>query len=205
MTDINTTVCAGRTPITINDAQDDYIVVGTESSIKTLCITGVVGGIDHNESMDDARRIAALWNACQNIPTERLEGRTIADYLASEAYLTGLAPSENGASIGLSGIGCQILAASFAGQFKGSGAINFLELRMEHPETGPMHITMQRTQGTTPAEQLNAVRAERDAMQKVLQKALDQLDSLNGDIDSSYKGDKDLIAEMRAAAKTPEK
>ncbi|SPT72506.1 hypothetical protein [Aeromonas salmonicida] len=64
-----------------------------------------------------------------------------------------------------------MLFASFAGQFKANCATNYLELRGSHPETGPFTITMQRAEGLTPADKLNAITKQRD----VLREALDRL------------------------------
>ena len=58
----------------------------------------------------DARRLAACWNAFDGVDTDKIEGKTVGEYVASEAYLTGLVPSAGGTNIGLSGMACQMLA-----------------------------------------------------------------------------------------------
>ena len=100
----------------------------------------------------NARRIVACVNACAGILTEKLEGKSIEEYVTEQAFLTGTAPSDEGFGISLNGMACQMLAASFAGQFVGSGAVNFLEVNMEHPEIGPFTVTIQRHHGKTPCQ-----------------------------------------------------
>src|SRR5574343_770357 len=78
----------------------------------------------------NARRIVACVNACTGIETDKLEGRTIAEYVSNEAYVKAMLPTGGGMSLEVTGIACQMLAASFAGQFVGSEAINFLEVGM---------------------------------------------------------------------------
>lgn len=110
-----------------------------------------------------AKRIAVCLAACDGIPTEQLEGKSIPEFVAEQAFLTGMAPHpEGGAELGIRGLACQMLAASFAGQFKGSKAANFLEFGMSHPEVGPFTVTMQRVYGKTPATLRNEALAQRD-------------------------------------------
>lgn len=113
-------------------------------------------------SIANARRIVACVNACDGIPTEKLEGRTIAEYVSDEAYLQGMQPSGDGLSVGLSGLACQMLASSFAGQFVGSRAVNYLEVHMENPEIGEFNVTIQRKEGKTPGQMKAEVEQQRD-------------------------------------------
>lgn len=110
---------------------------------------------DDCEANGNMRRIAACWNFCESIATEKLESQTIAEYIAGEAYLNAFTASKGAANFDLQGSACRVLAASFAGQFKGSGAINYLEIQMAHEEIGEFTVTMQRKQGETPAQKLN--------------------------------------------------
>lgn len=112
---------------------------------------------------ETAKRIAVCMTACDGIPTEQLEGKGIDEYIAEQAFLTGMAPHpDGGAELGIHGLACQMLAASFAGQFKGHGAKNFLEIGMSHPEVGPFTVTMQRVYGKTPATLRKEAMTERD-------------------------------------------
>lgn len=104
----------------------------------------------------NARRLAACWNAFDGVATDEIEGKDLAEIISGMAYITGM----QGGTIGLEGGACGMLASQFAGQFKGSRAVNFLELRMGHPEVGDFTVTMQRTQGETPGQQLAARKAE---------------------------------------------
>lgn len=114
-------------------------------------------------AVETAKRIAVCLSACEGIPTERLEGKSIDEFVADEAFLTGMSPHpEGGAELGIRGLACQMLAASFAGQFKGTKAKNFLEFCMSHRETGPFIVTMQRVYGKTPATLRNEAMMQRD-------------------------------------------
>ncbi|MFM5495482.1 hypothetical protein ACET9I_02750 [Aeromonas veronii] len=111
----------------------------------------------------NASRIVACWNLLDGYPTKELEGVTLAEFVAKQAYLNEM-NTNGGLSISMSGMAVQALIASFAGQFKASGATNYLELSGNHPETGPFTITMQRKHGLTPAEKLAAMTKQRDVL-----------------------------------------
>lgn len=117
----------------------------------------------------NASRIVACWNLLDGYPTKELEGVTLAEFVAKQAFISQF-DANNGINLSISGVAVQLLAASFAGQFKASGATNYLELSGNHPETGPFTITMQRKYGLTPAEKLAAMTKQRDVL----------LDALNG-------------------------
>ena len=117
----------------------------------------------------DAKRLAACWNLLDGYDTEELEGVSLAEFVAKRAYLNEMTTND-GLNISMSGMALQMVAASFAGQFKANGATNYLELSGNHPETGPFTITMQRTHGLTPAQKLAAMTKQRDVL----------LDALNG-------------------------
>lgn len=113
--------------------------------------------------VETAKRIAVCMAACEGIATERLEGKSLAEYVAGEAFLTGMSPHpEGGAELGIQGLACQVLAASFAEQFKGADATNYLEIGMSHSETGPFTVTMQRVHGKTPATLRNEALMQRN-------------------------------------------
>lgn len=117
----------------------------------------------------NARRLAACWNLLDGYDTKELEGVSLAEFVAKQAYLKEM-NTHDGLNISMSGIALQMVAASFAGQFKANSATNYLELSGSHPETGPFTITMQRTHGLTPAQKLATMTKQRDVL----------LDALNG-------------------------
>ncbi|MFM5744437.1 hypothetical protein ACET6W_17285 [Aeromonas veronii] len=125
-------------------------------------------GFPDSEGKANARRIVSCWNLLHGYPTEELEGVTLSEFVAKQAYLNEMT-TNGGLSISMSGMAVQALAASFAGQFKASGATNYLELSGNHPETGPFTITMQRKHGLTPAEKLAAMTKQRDALSSALE------------------------------------
>ncbi|MFM5478402.1 hypothetical protein ACET81_21035 [Aeromonas veronii] len=111
----------------------------------------------------NASRIVACWNLLDGYPTEDLEGVTLAEFVAKQAFISQF-DANDGINLSISGVAVQLLAASFAGQFKASGATNYLEMSGNHPETGPFTITMQRKHGLTPAEKLAAMTKQRDVL-----------------------------------------
>lgn len=117
----------------------------------------------------NARRLAACWNFCDGIPTEKLEGTDLAGYVSAQTMLTGMQFGNGSATIELEGGACGLLAASFADQFKRSGAVNFLELQMGHPDLGEFVVSMQRLQGKTPAQLKAEAERQRDELLEVLQ------------------------------------
>lgn len=129
---------------------------------RRVCCTESFGDKDENEA--NARRLAACWNACEGIPTNDLEGKSIGEYVSQQAFITGMNPSPEGMDLGIKGLAAQMMAASFAGQFIGNGAVNYLEMRFSHPDVGPFTVTIQRTQGLTPTQKLKHVEAQRDAL-----------------------------------------
>lgn len=142
--------------------------VGMQDTKVAIAVTGKFDESDADISEANARRLAACWNFCEGIPTSEMEGNTFEDYVAEQAFINGMAPSEEGMTIGVNGLAAQLMAASFAGQFVGSGAINYLAINMEHREIGEFVVTMQRKNGITPAEKLKQVKAQRDELLALL-------------------------------------
>ncbi len=134
-------------------------------------------GFPDGEGRGNARRIVACWNLLVGYETEALEGVTLSEFVAKQAYLNEMTTND-GINLTLSGLAVQMLAASFAGQFKANGATNYLELRGSHPETGPFTITMQRAEGLTPVDKLNAMTKQRDVL-------LEALDGVQGVMNNS--------------------
>lgn len=120
-------------------------------------------GFPNCEGKENGRRIVACWNLLDGYPTEDLEGVTLAEFVAKQAFISQF-DANDGINLSISGVAVQLLAASFAGQFKACGATNYLEMSGNHPETGPFTITMQRKHGLTPAEKLAAMTKQRDVL-----------------------------------------
>lgn len=123
--------------------------------------------------VENARRLATCWNACDGIPTNELEGKSIDEYVSQQAFITGMNPSPEGMDLGVKGLAAQMMAASFAGQFIGNSAVNYLEMRFLHPDVGPFTVTIQRTQGLTPAQRLKQVETQRGELLKALRMWVD--------------------------------
>ncbi|MFB2746797.1 hypothetical protein [Aeromonas veronii] len=140
------------------------LAIGSEDKTSLLTIVDE-DGIDFAALYHaaDARRIVACWNLLDGYPTEALEGVTLAEFVAKQAFISQF-DANDGVNLSISGVAVQLLAASFAGQFKASGATNYLEMSGNHPETGPFTITMQRKHGLTPVEKLEAVTKQRDVL-----------------------------------------
>ncbi|HHP5355900.1 TPA: hypothetical protein ACSCXL_000345 [Aeromonas veronii] len=154
------------------------LAIGSEDKTSLLTIVDE-DGIDFAAlyHATDARRIVACWNLLDGYPTEELEGVTLAEFVAKQAFISQF-DANDGINLSISGVAVQLLAASFAGQFKASGATNYLEMSGNHPETGPFTITMQRKHGLTPAEKLAAMTKQRDVL-------LDALYAVQGVMNSS--------------------
>lgn len=159
-------------------------------------------GFPDSEGKANARRIVACWNLLDGYSTEELEGVTLADFVAKQAYLNEMTTND-GLSISMSGMALQMVAASFAGQFKANGATNYLELSGNHPETGPFTITMQRTHGLTPAQKLAAMTKQRDVLFEALNGVLGVMNNSQGVAGWHKNGDiatwDELLPEVAAA------
>lgn len=132
-----------------------------------------VSDTEHEEDVSNIRRTVAMANFLAGVPLEKFEGKTLAEFVASETLITGMAPDARGGfGIQLEGGACHLLAEAFAEQFKGSGAINYLEVNFVHDELGGMSVTMQRTGGKTPGQ----LKAEAVAQRYELLAALKHLE-----------------------------
>lgn len=99
---------------------------------------------------------------------KEIAGVSVEEYVCEQAFLNHAGPQHGAFGMQLSGLACQMLAASFAGQFKGSKAVNYLEVSMSHPEVGPFTVTMQRLNGKTPHQLLVEAERERDEARALL-------------------------------------
>lgn len=61
-----------------------------------------------------------------------------------------------------------MVAEAFWREFKGAGAINFLEITASHPKAGDFVVTMQRKDGETPAQQRDKARAKAVELEDML-------------------------------------
>lgn len=98
-----------------------------------------------------ARRIVACVNFCNGIQTEKLEVKTLAEYMTSQTMITSMGPNgDGGFGIHFEGGMCGLIINAFAEQFKESGAINYLECHFISDDIGPMTVTIQRLAGQSP-------------------------------------------------------
>lgn len=138
-------------------------------------------GFPNCEGKENGRRIVACWNLLDGYATEKLEGVTLAEFVAKQAFISQF-DANDGINLSISGVAVQLLAASFAGQFKASGATNYLEMSGNHPETGPFTITMQRKHGLTPVEKLEAMTKQRDVLLEALELSLAAMEHMGNAI-----------------------
>ncbi|WP_447838268.1 hypothetical protein [Aeromonas salmonicida] len=134
---------------------------------------------DSPELVAFAGRLVACYNLLDGYDTKEFEGVSLAEFVAKQAYLNEMTTND-GLNISMSGMALQMVAASFASQFKSNGATNYLELSGNHPETGPFTITMQRTHGLTPAQKLAAMTKQRDVLLEALNDVLDVMNNSEG-------------------------
>ena len=104
-------------------------------------------GFPDSEGKANARRIVACWNLLDGYDTEALEGVTLAEFVASHPELAEKA-----------------LIAAYSSLFAERSATNYLEVKGARPELGPFTITLQRTEGLTPVEKLEAMTKQRDVL-----------------------------------------
>ncbi|WP_323063499.1 hypothetical protein [Aeromonas jandaei] len=159
-------------------------------------------GFPNCEGKENGRRIVACWNLLDGYATEELEGVTLAEFVAKQAFISQF-DANDGINLSISGVAVQLLAASFAGQFKASGATNYLEMSGNHPETGPFTITMQRKHGLTPVEKLAAMTKQRDVLLEALNGVLGVMNNSQGVAGWHKNGDiaswDELLPEVAAA------
>lgn len=165
---------------TFEVGDDGNLALGSDDKTSLLTIVDEDGtdfaAIYHAA---DARRLAACWNLLDGYATEALEGVSLAEFVAKQAFISQF-DANDGINLSISGVAVQLLAASFAGQFKASGATNYLELSGNHPETGPFTITMQRTNGLTPAQKLAAMTKQRDVLREALDGVMGVMNNSQG-------------------------
>lgn len=126
--------------------------------------------LDKTQHRANVQRIVACVNAYEGIDTDRIAGKSLGEFLAGELYLNKAEPKPDGGfGFTFSGLAVQLMADSFADQFKKSGAVNYLELLFEHADVGQMTVTMQRVEGLTPAQKLAKSDAERDELLAALE------------------------------------
>ncbi len=80
--------------------------------------------------------------------------QALADQVYRDTMLTDMAVRDGGINLSLEGGACQLLANSFAEQFKESGATNYLEMSFDSMDAniGELVVTMQRKDGDTPGQ-----------------------------------------------------
>lgn len=161
-----------------NEIDSDYFAVVTDSpncgrevqsehSVTEVALMAA-GIIEQLIAQLEAKNIRAdaCVNAFEGIETERFAGKSIGEFLAGEVILNKAEPKPDGSfGFTFSGLAIQIMAESFADQFKSSGAVNYLELLFDHSEVGPLTVTMQRVDGLTPAQKLATAEAALSAAQ----------------------------------------
>ncbi|MGM8025525.1 hypothetical protein [Yersinia enterocolitica] len=155
-----------------NEIDSDYFAVVTDSpncgrevqsehSVTEVALMAA-GIIEQLIAQLEAKNIRAdaCVNAFEGIETEHFAGKSIGEFLAGEVRLNKAEPKPDGSfGFTFSGLAIQIMAESFADQFKSSGAVNYLELLFDHSEVGPLTVTMQRVDGLTPAQKLATAEA----------------------------------------------
>ena len=88
----------------------------------------------------------------------------VAQGLDGQTLLTDLALRDGGLYAGIEGGAAGLLAAGFAEQFVEAGGVNYVEVSFTHPKTGPLVVTLQRTQGKTPHQLRVEAESERDQL-----------------------------------------
>lgn len=122
--------------------------------------------LDKTQHRANVQRIVACVNAFEGIETDRIAGKNLGEFLAGEVRLNKAEPKHDGSfGFTFSGFAVQLMAGSMAQQIKDSGAVNYLELRFQHRDIGPLTVTMQREEGLTPAQKLAQAEARIDELE----------------------------------------
>lgn len=129
-----------------------------------------------DEFSPSADRAQLCQEFCKDIPTEQLS-MSLEEYVCKQAFLQGMSVHESTLQLSITGLASQMLANAFAGQFKGSGATNYLELSFEHPDVGQFTVTMQKVSGKTPGR----LKAEASQLADQLKHHLRELVSTSND------------------------
>lgn len=116
----------------------------------------------------DAKRLAACWNLLHEFDTEAIEAGSFADFIGQQVYQHEIENANSG-ELRLSDVSMQLMAAGFAGKMKANAAENYMEFGLFHPETGHITLTVQRTEGITPAQKLAAMTKQRDELLAALE------------------------------------
>lgn len=116
----------------------------------------------------DAKRLAACWNLLHEFDTEAIEAGTFADFIGQQVYQHEIENANSG-ELRLSDVSMQLMAAGFAGKMKANAAENYMEFGLFYPETGHITLTVQRTEGLTPAQKLAAMTKQRDELLAALE------------------------------------
>ncbi|MGL6388688.1 hypothetical protein ACSZND_03290 [Aeromonas hydrophila] len=140
------------------------LALGSEDKTSLLTIVDE-DGIDFAALYHaaNARRIVACWNLLDGYATEELEGVTLAEFVASHPELAEKA-----------------LIAAYASLFAERGATNYLVVKGTRPELGPFTITLQRTEGLTPVEKLDAMTKQRDVLLEAMYAVQSVMNSSEG-------------------------
>jgi len=124
-------------------------------------------GFPDGEGRANARRIVACWNLLHEFDTEAIEAGSFADFIGQQVYQHEIENANSG-ELRLSDVSLQLMAAGFAGKMKANRAENYMEFGLFHPETGHITLTVQRTEGLTPAQRLAAMTKQRDVLLEAL-------------------------------------
>ncbi|KEP91398.1 hypothetical protein [Aeromonas caviae] len=145
------------------------LALGNEDKTSLLTIVDEEG-IDFAAfyHSDDAKRLAACWNLLHEFDTKAIEAGTFADLIGQQVFLHEI-ENANGGELRLSDVSLQLMAAGFAGKMKANAAENYMEFDLFHPETGPIIITVQRAEGLTPTQKLEAMTKQRDELLAALE------------------------------------
>lgn len=115
--------------------------------------------------------VKELRRKCENIPDEVLNGKPLAEYVADQAFLTGV----HAGKISLEGLGPSMISHHIAGMIVGVEAPNYLEMAFNHPEAGNITVTIQKEAGKTPHMLRLEAEQQRDKLLAAFDKAKELL------------------------------
>ena len=145
-------------------------------------------GFPDSEGKANARRIVACWNLLHEFDTEAIEAGSFADFIGKQVYQHEIENANSG-ELRLSDVSLQLMAAGFAGKMKANAAENYMEFGLFHPDTGTITITVQRAEGLTPAEKLEAMTKQRDVLLDAMYAVQSVISSSEGVVGWHKNGD----------------
>lgn len=164
---------------------------------------------DETTISDFHARLAAMNTFCAPVTTESMAGQNVFAWINTESQRLVMQMGEDAAA----GVGPMsafqkafgtgpvsgVVASLFAAEMMATPAKNYFELVYHTPELGDFTVTIQRTEGERPTEQLAAAQKQRDELLAALKDAVKTWEEGDDDdVSGGMRRANDLIAKLAA-------